>query len=100
MIYGPLLYRDPVYAAMDEWDRMHEAGERLERAVASELDELMHDDGSVHEAIAENADTVHRALLELTQHPERAPDISARLWRVIRSHLEPIARRAAERETS
>jgi hypothetical protein len=100
VIYAPLTRYDPVYDAMAEWDARCAAGERLERAVAAELDELLHNDDYVQEAITENADTVHRALLELTQHPERAQDISARLWRAIRAHLEPIARRNAERSES
>jgi hypothetical protein len=48
------------------------------------------------EAIAENADVVLAKLAELTAHPERAADIAASLHAMIRSHVEPIARRKSE----
>jgi hypothetical protein len=86
-----------VIGASAEYDRLCDLGDRLQAATESELAELLADDGSVESAIGANADVIRTLLVELTAHPERGADIARRMWAAVRSDLEPVAIRAAER---
>jgi hypothetical protein len=72
--------------------------EQIEYYAELKLAELLADEGSVEEAIGQNADLVRVALAELKAHPESAKEIARRLESMISSYLEPTARRAAYRE--
>jgi hypothetical protein len=82
---------------MSRYDEACAYGERLQSATESELAELLADDGSVESAIANNADVIRALLVELSAHPDRGADIAWGMWAAVRSDLEPVAIRAAER---
>jgi len=90
---GPDIFR----TASAEYDRLCDLGDRLDAATESELAELLADDASVESAIGANADVIRVLLVELTAHPERGADVARRMWAAVRSDLEPVAIRAAER---
>ena len=83
--------------ASAEYDRLCDLGDRLDAATESELAELLADDASVESAIGANADVIRVLLVELTAHPERGADVARRMWAAVRSDLEPVAIRSAER---
>jgi hypothetical protein len=76
---------------------MKDYGERLEELVEHHLAELYADDPSIEEAIGQNADLILAAVRKL--HEDRDMDAFTMAFdAAIKSHLEPIARGAAERE--
>ena len=82
---------------MSRYDEACAYGDQLQAATECELAELLADDASVESAIGANADVIRALLVELTAHPDRAEDIARRMWAAVRSDLEPVAIRAAER---
>jgi hypothetical protein len=86
-----------VIGASAEYDRLCDYGDQLQAATEYELAELLADDASVEEAIGANADVIRTLLVELTAHPDRGADIARRMWAAVRSDLEPVAVREAER---
>jgi hypothetical protein len=71
--------------------------DRIETLTSERLDELNADDGSVEEAIGQNADLILEAVRALRVHK----DVDAFLIafdKAIDSHLEPAARQWAGRE--
>lgn len=76
---------------MDCWSE----AEHLDVESERQLSALLSDDASVEEALAQNADLVRVALIELKAHPERAREISRRINTMVVSYLEPTAARAA-----
>jgi len=96
-MYTSRIENPMVVGATAQYDAMCAYGERLEAAVESALEELLADEGSVEEAIGQNADLVRVAIDELAAQPSRGAEIAERLQRMIRSYLEPVARSSAER---
>jgi len=86
-----------IRTASAEYDRLCDLGDRLDAATEYELAELLADEGSVEEAIGANADMFRTLLVELTAHPDRGADIARRMWAAVRSDLEPVAIREAQR---
>jgi hypothetical protein len=75
---------------------MKDYGERLEELFESKLAELYSDDPSIEEAIGQNADLILAAVRKL--HEDRDMDAFTKAFdAAVNSHLEPIARDAAER---
>ena len=71
--------------------------DRIETLVEEKLAELSVDDGSVEEAIGQNADLILAAVRKL--HEDRdMDDFTMAFDRAIAAHLEPIARQWAGRE--
>jgi len=71
-------------------------GDRLEELTAYHLAELYADDPSIEEAIGQNADLILAAVRKL--HEDRDMDAFTKAFdAAVNSHLEPIARDAAER---
>jgi hypothetical protein len=71
-------------------------GERLDKLTAQCLADLYADDASIEEAIGENADLILAAVRKL--HEDRDMDAFTMAFdAAVNSHLEPIARDAAER---
>jgi hypothetical protein len=92
------ILQNPMAAgAAAHYDWLCDQAEQLANATEHELAQLLADEGSVEEAISENADLFRAKLAELTAHPERAADIARTLNNTIRGYLEPWAQRSAER---
>jgi hypothetical protein len=93
----PPIQNGMVIGAASHYDWLCDQAEQLTNATEHELAQLLADEGSVEEAISENADVFRAKLVELTAHPERAAEIAATLNNTIRGYLEPWAGRNAER---
>jgi len=75
---------------------MNDYADRLEELFESKLAELYADDPSIEEAIGQNADLILAAVRKL--HEDRDMDAFTMAFdAAVNSHLEPIARDAAER---
>jgi hypothetical protein len=75
---------------------MKDYADRFEELFESKLAELYADDPSIEEAIGQNADLILAAVRKL--HEDRDMDAFTMAFdAAINSHLEPIARAAAER---
>jgi hypothetical protein len=96
-MYTSRIENPMVVGAAAQYDAMCAIGERLEAATESELEQLLADEGSVEEAISQNADLVRVAIDELAADPSRGAEIVERLQRMIRGYLEPWATNNAER---
>lgn len=71
--------------------------DRIEKLTKEHLDELIADDGSVEEAIGQHADLILEAVKALRVHKDADAFLIA-FDKSVDSHLEPAARRWAERE--
>jgi hypothetical protein len=71
--------------------------DRIETLVEEKLEELNADDGSVEEAIGQNADLILEAVRALRVHKDADAFLIA-FDKAIDSHLEPAARQWAGRE--
>ena len=71
--------------------------DRIETLTSEHLDELTADEGSVEEAIGQHADLILEAVKALRLHKDADAFLIA-FDKAIDSHLEPAARRWAERE--
>jgi len=87
-----------IIGAAAQYDASCAWGEALDSLTSYHLEQLLADDGSVEEAIAQNADVVLAQLRTLTAHPEQAVEVARFVNGMIRSYLEPVARAAAERD--
>jgi hypothetical protein len=70
-MYTSRIENPMVVGAAAQYDAMCAIGERLEAATESELEQLLADEGSVEEAISQNADLVRVAIDELAADPSR-----------------------------
>jgi len=71
-------------------------GERLDKLTGEYLAMMYADDSSIEEAISQNADLILAAVRKL--HEDRDMDAFTKAFdSAVNSHLEPIARAAAER---
>lgn len=86
-----------VVGAESDFEQRSRIRDRIETLTQEHLDEAVADDGRVGEAIGQHADLILEAVKALRAHKDADAFLIA-FDKAIDSHLEPAARRWAERE--
>ncbi|MFO0253391.1 MAG: hypothetical protein ACK52V_04675 [Betaproteobacteria bacterium] len=87
-MYTSRIENPMVVGAAAQYDAMCAYGDRLEAAVESALEELLADEGSVEEAIGEQADVIHAALMSGREAAEVVDLINASIRSYLRAQAE------------
>jgi len=93
----PPIQNGMVIGADAEIERRYDEQAREDRETDCEIDHLMTLDEEVEEALVQNIDVVRASLRRIEAEPAAAGAIVAEVNRMIRTHLEPIARYRVQR---